>query len=266
MLKTTKTSLIALLLSAPIAAAPVLAEQHTSGSDSDTTQSADTEMPTAEGQDGSSVAAGTDGEEQADPLLATVGDAEITAADVEAALSAFPAQIRQSQPVEMLIPMAMEQLILRELILQAAMDENMADDEDVEALLDENNQRTEEDAMVQVYVERELEGAVTDQAVQDTYDEVASNSQTEVPPLDAVRPQIEQQLRQQRLNEMGEALQEGVEIVYYGPDGEPQEAASQDEGTMSDDATGTGSTSTSDDGATSVEDNMPDNSESSSSN
>ena len=221
---TLRTSLLALLLAAPLAT-PALAEQHSSGDDT-AMDSADSDMPTAAEQDDTSAAVGTDGAAQADPLIVTVGDTKITASDIEAALMAFPPQIRQTQPPEMLIPMAVEQLILRELVLQAAMSDNLAEDEDVQRILEEDDQRTEEDAMVQVYVEREMEGVVTEEAVQQAYDAVAENSETEVPPLDAVRPQIERQLQQQRMTEMGERLGQSVEIVFYGPDGQPQQAES----------------------------------------
>lgn len=92
MVTTPKTSLLALLIAAPLAATPALAEQHTSGDGAQMSSS-----------DSQNSASSSDGQSQSDPLLATVGDAEITASDVESALMAFPAQMRQSQPVEMLI-------------------------------------------------------------------------------------------------------------------------------------------------------------------
>ncbi len=175
-----------------------------------------------------------------DQLIATVDGSEITAADVQAAINALPPQMRQRMPDDMLASMAVDQLVLRQLILDEAESQNLSDDPEVQELIEQNERANEEDAILQVYVQRELEGAVTDEAVQETYDEVAAQSEQEVPPLEEVRPQIEQQLRQQRLAEVRDNLMQDVEIVYYGPDGEPMEASTEGETGMSGGAEGEG--------------------------
>lgn len=158
-------------------------------------------------------------------VIVRVGDADIRGSDISGAISLLPPQLQQ-QPPEMLVPMAVNQLIARELILKAAMADNLAEDAEVVALVDEAQMASEQDAMVQVWLQRELAGRVTDQDVQAKYDETKANSEQEIPPLEAVRAQIEQQLRQEAFIVLEEDLRKDVEIVYYGPDGKPQTASS----------------------------------------
>jgi len=63
-------------------------------------------------------------------VVVTVGDAEIRGSDVMMVIGMMPAQM-QSQPPETLVPMALEQLILRELIVAEARTENLSEDPDV---------------------------------------------------------------------------------------------------------------------------------------
>jgi hypothetical protein len=158
-------------------------------------------------------------------VIVRVGDADIRGSDISGAISLLPPQLQQ-QPPEMLVPMAVNQLIARELILKAAMADDLAEDAEVVALVDGDQMASEQDAMVQVWLQRELAGRVTDQDVQAEYDEIKANSEQEIPPLEAVRAQIEQQLRQEAFIGLEEDLRKDVEIVYYGPDGKPQTASS----------------------------------------
>ncbi|SFP24934.1 hypothetical protein [Tranquillimonas alkanivorans] len=173
------------------------------------TEGADTQAPTE-----------TQQAQPADALVATVGDAEIMTSDVRAAIGALPAQMR-SQPPEMLVPFAIEQLVLRELIYQAAQAENLGEDPEVVALVEEAGQAAEQDAMVQVWLQRELDAAVTDETVQQTYDQLQTGSDAELPPLEELRPQIEQQLRRQTVEDLRTGLQDDVRVMFYGPDGQP---------------------------------------------
>jgi hypothetical protein len=77
----------------------------------------------------------------------------------------------------MLVPIALDQLVMRELILQQAMTENLGEDPEVIARVDSSNQTAEEDAMVQVWLRRELKGAVTDAEVQRIYDEPSASQE-----------------------------------------------------------------------------------------
>lgn len=256
-MKTTPlTRVIAALLAAPLAMTPALAGQHTSAEgqsaeQSQEAQSGDSQSSTgAQSADGQSASGAQSGDEaQGDRLIATVDGTEITAADVQAAINALPQQMRQRMPSEMLASMAVDQLVLRQLILQEAEAQNLSEDPEVQQLIEQNQRANEEDAMLQVYVQRQLEGAVTDEKVQQTYDEIAAQSEEEVPPLEDVRPQVEQQLRQQRLAEVRDELMQDVEIVYYGPDGEPMEASTDPAGATGQSGSGSDGSGSATDGS-----------------
>lgn len=159
-----------------------------------------------------------------DAVVVTVGDAEIVGADVMTVINMMPQEM-QSQPSETLVPMAIEQLILRELIVAEARSEDLSEDPDVIALVEGDAQAPEEDAMVQVWLDRELSDVVTDEAVQDLYDEAAE--QQDLPPLEEARPQIEQALIQQAIQDIRNDLEEDVEVVFYDESGEPLEQAEE---------------------------------------
>ncbi|WP_375259446.1 hypothetical protein [Citreimonas sp.] len=171
---------------------------------------------TAQSMDGSD---GADGQ-QPDAVVATVGGTEIRGSDLMSAIGALPPQMQQ-QPPQMLIPMALEQLILRELVLAEARSQNLQDDPEVIALVEREAQTTEDNALVQIWLQREMEGAVTDEAVQQTYDQAVAEGQQNLPPLAQVRPQIEQFLRQQAMQDIQTRLREGADVVFYDPTGNP---------------------------------------------
>ncbi len=211
---TTTTALVVSLAAAPLYA------QETDSTQSENNQSAQT------GTDGSTTNDTSGSEMGEDTLIVTVGDADILGSDVSAAISLLPPQVRQ-QPPEMLVPMAVNQLIARELILKAAMAEKLNEDPEVIALVADSQNASEQDAMVHVWLQRKLGESVTDNEVEAKYEEIKANSDQEIPPLDAVRPQIEQQLRQEAFAGIQEDLSKDVEIVYYGPDGKPQKATTE---------------------------------------
>ncbi len=218
-LATYLTTTSALVMS--LAAAPLYAQN--------TDAQAQTSESTDAGGDENTTTDASGSGMSADMLVVTVGDADILGSDVSAAISLLPPQIRQ-QPPAMLVPMAVNQLIARELILKAAMAENLNEDPEVVALVDDAQKTSEQDAMIQVWLERELGESVTDKEIQAEYEEIKANTDQEIPPLDAVRAQIEQQLRQEAFTGLQENLREDVEIIYYGADGKPQEASSENVG------------------------------------
>ncbi len=246
-MKTTPlTRVIALVLAAPLAVTPALAQDDgTQPQSEESSQGGEASGQSQGAQSGDAGSGQMSSPDAMDPeqLIATVDGTEITAGDVQTAIDGLPQQMRQQMPPEMLASMAVDQLVLRQLILQEAEAQNLSEDEEVQQLIEENQRASEEDAILQVYVQRQLEGAVTDEKVQETYDEISSQTEEEVPPLDAVRPQIEQQLRQQRLGEVRDDLMQDVEIVYYGPDGEPMEASAQPGGTSGQGESASGSDS-----------------------
>ncbi|MFZ3585234.1 hypothetical protein ACOI1H_24350 [Loktanella sp. DJP18] len=166
---------------------------------------------------------------QPDVVVASVGGSNIMSSDVLTVIDMLPPQLK-TQPPEMLVPLAMEQLILRQLILEEAQAQNLAEDPEVIALVEGATQSAEDDAIVQVWMDREMANAVTDDAVQQEYDRASGQSDQELPPLADVRPQIEQHLRQQALQEIRTGLREGADVVFFDATGNPVEQ-SQDQTT-----------------------------------
>lgn len=190
-------------------------------------------------------------------VVVSVGDTDITAGQVRDMLSSMPPQV-QTQPMELLVPLAVEELVMRELVLQAAEAEGLADSPEVQEMANGGaSEEALENAMITTYVGERMQDVATDEAVQAAYDEAAANTTEEIPPLDDVRPQIEQQLQQRRLIEIRDELKSEFDVVYYGPDGEPREDGA-DGMTMESDSDGASSGETSSDGSVGSESSVPD--------
>lgn len=222
-LTTHLTTTTALVVS--LAAAPLFAQETDTmpEAQSETSQTTSGDNASSGNSDSDMASDGaTTGE---DMVVVRVGEADIRGSDISQVISILPPQMQQ-QPPEILVPMAVNQLIARELILRAAMAENLDEDPEVAALVEESRMANEQDAMVQIWLQRELGARVTNSDIQAKYDEIKANSEQEIPPLDAVSAQIEQQLRQEAFMNLEEDLRQDVEIVYYGPDGKPQTVSS----------------------------------------
>lgn len=193
-----------LALTTTIAATPLAAQETASGNN---------DAATSEATDTTS----------ADQRVASVGETDITGADVTAFIETLPPRIRE-QPPQMITSIALQQLVLRELLLQEAMAENLGEDPEVVTLVEEAADVAREDAMVQVYLQRELDARVTDEAVQQTYDRLVEQSDQELPPLEQVRPQIERQLQQQAVRAVQKDIAADVDVIVYGPDGAPMQS------------------------------------------
>ncbi len=196
---------IAAILSLPLATGSALAQQS---------------QDTGQTNESVSKSAQTSGSPQEDAVVAKVGDVDITGADVMAAVATLPPQL-QSQPTQMLVPIALQQLVLRELILEQARSQNLSEDSEVTEMVETAMRDLEQNAMVEVWLAREMEDVVTDDAVQSAYEDAKSQSEQELPPLDAVRPQIEQNLRQQAMQDLSTQLQDGADVVFYDASGNP---------------------------------------------
>jgi hypothetical protein len=157
-----------------------------------------------------------------DPLVATVGEAEICGDDVLTVIGLLPEPLRVQQP-DMLVPIALDQLVFRALILEQARDLNLSEDPEVQSLVQQSSTTAEENAMVQVWLRRELQNTVNDQAVQEAHDQLSRTSSGELPPLEQVRPQIEQHLRQQAPADIRQRLGERGDVIFYGPSGQPMQ-------------------------------------------
>ena len=216
----TRSTAMVVLLALPLATAPVAAQQSTTQSttqeqstaerteQADAPDTAETDSAMTEAPEPQSATGG------ADTVVVTVGDAEISGSDVMRAIGMLPATIRQ-QPAELLLPIALQQLVLRELILDRARTENVAADPNFTAMAEKASAEATEDATVQFWLQRELADAVTDEAVNSAYERLTSYAQGQVPTLDAVRPQIEQELRRLAMDRVRRDLQaQGPEIVF----------------------------------------------------
>lgn len=157
----------------------------------------------------------------ADQKVATVNGTEIVTGEVMRFVETLPDQMRRGQPPEMLISAAVQQLVMRELILEEARDADLAEDERVTRLVEQSSKDARDDAMVQVWLQDRFEDEITDQKVQEAYDTLSSNSDEELPPMTQLRPRIEQQLRQQAFADLRRDLQDEAEIVFYDASGNP---------------------------------------------
>jgi predicted lipoprotein with Yx(FWY)xxD motif len=146
------------------------------------------------------------------------------------AIGALPPQL-SSQPPEMVMSMALQQLVLREAIVQEARSQGLAEDPEVQSLVEGATQSAEEDALVQVWLQREISGRVTPEAVEAAYAGLqAASGEEPVPPLDEIRAQIEQSLAQQAVSDLRGALLSNTQVTVYGPDGQPVEQQSDADG------------------------------------
>ena len=219
---TTTTALVVSLSAAPLYAQD--SNSDTSGTQTQTTQNEAGETSKTSGENAAADKSNS-AEAEGGLLVVRVGDEDISGSDVSGAISALPPQLRQ-QPPELLVPMAVNQLIAKELIYKAALADKLNEDSEVVALVEEARSANEKDAMIQVWLQRELGNRVSDETIEAKYEEIKANSDQEIPPFEAVRAQIQQQLRQEAFSDVEEDLRKDVEIVYYGPDGKPQTASS----------------------------------------
>jgi hypothetical protein len=171
-------------------------------------------------QQGGQTMAGQGQGQGQDVVVARVGEREIRRSDIMAVIGMLPPQLQQ-QPPEMLIPIALDQLVMRELILDKAQEAGLENDPAVTSLAADASERAKEDAMVQVWLDQELATAVTDEKVQETYDTVKQQMGDQAPAIDELRPQIEQELRQRAFVDLSKELQTDADVTLYGPDGQP---------------------------------------------
>ncbi|MCZ4260595.1 SurA N-terminal domain-containing protein [Limimaricola sp. G21655-S1] len=165
--------------------------------------------------------------------VATVNGTDIVTSDLMRFVDMLPDQLRRSQPPEMVISAAIQQLVMRELILEEARSANLAENDRVKQLVAQSTIDAEDDAMIQVWLEQEFEDDITDEAVQGAYDALQATNTQELPPLEKVRPQIEQQLRQQAYADLQTQLQQSADIVFYDASGNavtPQSGSGQNNG------------------------------------
>ncbi|MBL3675775.1 hypothetical protein [Paracoccus aerius] len=206
------------LLSLPFWAGALLAQETPSAKTQEDTNTEQAQPldETAQGAGGqSSSGAVTDG------LLATIGGVEIRNSDLLTAVGALPPPLT-AHPPEIVASLVLQQLLLREAIVQKARSQNLAQDPEVQSLVSKATQAAEKHALVQVWLQRELESRVTPESVEQAYAALQAVSSNEVPPLEQLRQQLEEGLRRQAFEEIETSLLTGADITFYGPDGKPR--------------------------------------------
>lgn len=228
-------------LTAALAVAPLAAQE--AGTADQSAQSSDrtsqSEMPGQSGeqlQPGQSLAP--------DAVVATVGGTDIVGADVVEFISTLPPRMRE-QPPQILLSMAVEQKVLRELLLQEAQAQNLAEDPRVTEAVEQDAQLVQEDAMVAIYLQDQLSERVSETQVQHAYEQVQSQTGDDqsLPPLDALRPQIEQQLQQRAIQSLRDELVEGGKVVFYGDGESSSQSGNESSGSSAGSTEGDSSTS-----------------------
>lgn len=225
-----RSTALAALLALPLGLAPAAAQESTATQDqsmakkieqADAPDTAETDTAMTEALEGEGAMGGPDA------VIVTVGEAEILGSDVMRAIGTLPPTMRQ-QPVDMLLPAALQQLVLRELILDRARSENVAEDPNFASMAEQASAEAKENVTVQFWLQRELADAVSDEAVNAAYEQITQSAQGEVPPLDAVRPQIEQELRRREMDRIRADLQAKGPEITFASQGQQQSSYSDD--------------------------------------
>ncbi|HUF56033.1 MAG TPA: hypothetical protein VMM55_05665 [Thermohalobaculum sp.] len=208
----------ALALAAGVGAPPVLAQSEAE------TQSQD-QMQSGSGSEAMQSQATGDGQEQSDGLVATVGDTEIRQSDVLVAIEGLPQGVQQTPP-QMLLPAVVDQLIMRRLIVEEARAEGLESDSEVQELAEADSDSAMEQALVEVWLKRELEERVTEPDVDKAVEELQATN-PDVGDAPTIVPQVRQALQVQAMTDISDELRQDAEITFYGPDGQPVDETRQ---------------------------------------
>jgi len=116
----------------------------------------------------------------ADPatiVVATVGDDEVTLADVLAVKAQLPQQYRE-MPLEMVYPQLLDQVVERRIVARAAAAAGLEDDVEVQAKL----QHAREGVLLEAYITREVAPHLTVENLQKRYEQqyVAAGGEEEI--------------------------------------------------------------------------------------
>jgi peptidyl-prolyl cis-trans isomerase C len=109
-----------------------------------------------------------------DPVLATVNGEEILESEVRATQQGLPQQYRQL-PFEMLKPDLLTREINQRLLMGAGSEAGLADDPEVKAQIEALERRL----IAETYLDRALNDAITDEAIQAKYDEFVATNEPE---------------------------------------------------------------------------------------
>lgn len=217
-MKSVLTFASALAITAGLGTAPVLAESGTE------TQSQD-QMQSGSASEAARSPAASAEQDQTDRLVATVGEEEIRQSDVLAAIEGLPAGVQQTPP-QMLLPAVVDQLIMRRLIVDEARAAGLESDSEVQELVEADGESAMEQALVEVWLQRELDERVTDADVDKAVDELKATN-PDMGDAPTVVPQVRQALQVQAMTDIGDELRQDAEITFFGPDGQPVDETRQ---------------------------------------
>ena len=223
------TYVSALAIAAGMAATPVMAQSQsgettqpeTGQAQGATTQQAPASEPAVPGSEGEQAEG-----QQADQLIATVGGDEIRQSDVTATIQTLPPRVQQTPP-QMLLPAVVDQLIMRRLIADEARAEGLESDAEVQELVGASDDAAMEQALVEVWLKREIGERVTDENVQAALDEMKAQNPDMGDDTPGLTQQVRQALQVQAMTDISEELRSDAEITFYGPDGQPVEPTQQ---------------------------------------
>ncbi|MEX2375840.1 MAG: hypothetical protein WD942_09705 [Dehalococcoidia bacterium] len=153
-------------------------------------------------------------------LLATVNGVEIRQSDVTQVIASLPPQMRQLPP-EMVVSMAVDQVVTRELFLEEARSQDLGNDPEVQSLVEPLVEQLTEQAMVQVWLARQFSEGVDETRLQEEFAEFqTANPDSEIT-FEQARPQLEQAVRREVLADLTVNLSERADIVFYDASGNP---------------------------------------------
>lgn len=162
-------------------------------------------------------------------LLATVNGVEIRQSDVTQVISSLPPQMRQLPP-EMILSMAVDQVVTQELFLEAARAQDLANDPEVKSLVEPLIEQLTEQAMVRVWLSRQFNEQVDEARLQEEFAEFQeANSDSDLT-FEQARPQLEQAVRREVLADLTVDLSEKADIVFYDASGDPVDPAASADG------------------------------------
>lgn len=189
------------------------------------------EQPAAQGAAGAEAAGTGAAGTQEDVLIAVVNGTEIRRSDVDSAVSLLPPQFQQL-PAEMVLSAALDMVVSRQLILDQASAQELENDPEVQQLIAPVVENLTNQAIVQVWMQRQMEEMLTEERIQQAFDAYRTANPGQEVTLEQLRPQLESELRRQLSQELIAGLRESADITLYGPGGEelqPTEAPAEGE-------------------------------------
>ncbi|WIJ24974.1 hypothetical protein [Devosia sp. RR2S18] len=114
-------------------------------------------------------------------------------------------------------------MVTRELILNQAQASGLESDPEVQSLVQTMMEEITEQALVQVWVARQLNQQLTDEQLQSAFASFQEANPDSAVTFEQARPQIEQALRQQLAASLGEQLRQNADVTYFDAAGNPTE-------------------------------------------